>query len=632
MNVILASLLFLHITTAVATELKQSEINDTLPPRTFADTCVEVCTKIINNDSEIAKSHFRKNCNAAKQEADEMSTLIGAAKAAGSITFKMAYKCAPQSVGKMATGLKDATLSFVNYMINGNPTHKAEIAARKKFLNDCERSMECKKNIARLTNRYGNTNSKGEFIESDEKVLAYIKNLSFKRLYMEMQRDQDSKRNYCEQILLEKSQFVYLTQTQKTATQQRQEIFNRINTEAPYCPGLLQLPSPALESVTVPSPKTPFDQLTTVQKMYVGWGCIGENPLPEVQKDKTSTSSDQKVQTFSDAMWDACSEAGQMLVPVPAGPIVRGVSKLVKETKGISLATKLPQGHTAISAIEGGTITRSISVEGKTTYSVVKTNGTIEPLRMDPSGYAISANNETARALAFKDMESGNKSAMFFDVNHLGLVNYFKKGSEAGDQYLGNVARIISDKIGQQGTLYRWGGDEFVVVLNSTDKNVVKKLSQDISDAIANNPSTRAIFRSEKIANAQTYKEVVKSTSYDTLPESFKGVLNPAEKKFAQENFDTFKKTFVEIENKKLFNSAAIQPSVSTGSAVIEGRSAQEALELANKGANTCKITYKTAMGMNVCKYIGREQYLPPQEKNTIPRSLKTKPIAPDPF
>src|SRR5690606_36165863 len=94
---------------------------------------------------------------------------------------------------------------------------------------------------------------------------------------------------------------------------------------------------------------------------------------------------------------------------------------------------------------------------------------------------------------------------------------------------------------------------------------------------------------------------------------------------FATRDFAGFMREFKRVEGTKEYDMAAIQPSISTGGTVVGPRNAQEAVASANEAANACKITYKTALGMNVCKY-GRVEYLPVDPNQRPPRNLEAVP------
>ena len=60
---------------------------------------------------------------------------------------------------------------------------------------------------------------------------------------------------------------------------------------------------------------------------------------------------------------------------------------------------------------------------------------------------------------------------MGVDVNGLKVTND-TKGHKAGDELIVGVAGILNSAISSFGTVYRVGGDEFVVILYGTEKEI----------------------------------------------------------------------------------------------------------------------------------------------------------------
>lgn len=79
----------------------------------------------------------------------------------------------------------------------------------------------------------------------------------------------------------------------------------------------------------------------------------------------------------------------------------------------------------------------------------------------------VALNQEEQLALFFVDLDN------FKDVNDF-------RSHEAGDRLLQKVARRIVDTVGAQGTVYRFGGDEFIVVAFCPSQEEGQKLAKDI--------------------------------------------------------------------------------------------------------------------------------------------------------
>jgi diguanylate cyclase (GGDEF)-like protein len=71
----------------------------------------------------------------------------------------------------------------------------------------------------------------------------------------------------------------------------------------------------------------------------------------------------------------------------------------------------------------------------------------------------------------------------------LGDINYFKQindcyGHHTGDEALINTAQILESMIGSGDTVYRFGGDEFLILIESDDHLNLKALLKNISNAL----------------------------------------------------------------------------------------------------------------------------------------------------
>lgn len=75
-------------------------------------------------------------------------------------------------------------------------------------------------------------------------------------------------------------------------------------------------------------------------------------------------------------------------------------------------------------------------------------------------------------------------SAILLDLDNFKVVND-RKGHAAGDAVLRRVADIITTRIRLTDSLYRFGGDEFVVLATRATGDTAAKLAEDIRDLIA---------------------------------------------------------------------------------------------------------------------------------------------------
>jgi diguanylate cyclase (GGDEF)-like protein/PAS domain S-box-containing protein len=74
---------------------------------------------------------------------------------------------------------------------------------------------------------------------------------------------------------------------------------------------------------------------------------------------------------------------------------------------------------------------------------------------------------------------------VFIDANGLKLIND-TYGHIEGDEYLKLIARNMSDRVGEAGTVFRFGGDELIILLPKSDKKKAVKLLNEIEKTIEN--------------------------------------------------------------------------------------------------------------------------------------------------
>ncbi|MBD5539812.1 MAG: GGDEF domain-containing protein [Lachnospiraceae bacterium] len=74
-------------------------------------------------------------------------------------------------------------------------------------------------------------------------------------------------------------------------------------------------------------------------------------------------------------------------------------------------------------------------------------------------------------------------TVFFFDVNNLKIAND-QYGHDIGDQLISAVARIIRKVFGEKGFFGRYGGDEFVAVVEHLSADTIKQMEDSLKDAI----------------------------------------------------------------------------------------------------------------------------------------------------
>lgn len=74
---------------------------------------------------------------------------------------------------------------------------------------------------------------------------------------------------------------------------------------------------------------------------------------------------------------------------------------------------------------------------------------------------------------------------LFFDIDHFKRIND-TYGHECGDIVLKNIAKCIKKTIRGSDVIFRYGGEEFVILLRNTNINGAKKAAEKLHQAIKN--------------------------------------------------------------------------------------------------------------------------------------------------
>lgn len=99
------------------------------------------------------------------------------------------------------------------------------------------------------------------------------------------------------------------------------------------------------------------------------------------------------------------------------------------------------------------------------------------------------------------------------DVNGLKLVND-ALGHLEGDELLKNIARILKEACGERGNVFRWGGDEFVILMPNCNETMCEEMIKDILKACKN---VERQFIQLSIALGKVVKYSVEDNIYDYI-------------------------------------------------------------------------------------------------------------------
>ncbi|SHE22369.1 GGDEF domain-containing protein [methanotrophic endosymbiont of Bathymodiolus puteoserpentis (Logatchev)] len=112
-------------------------------------------------------------------------------------------------------------------------------------------------------------------------------------------------------------------------------------------------------------------------------------------------------------------------------------------------------------------------------------------LKMAFTDALTQTNNRTAfndsliREMTLAERHANHLSLIFVDLDHFKAIND-TYGHHCGDQVLKSAAQSIKDSIRGCDIAYRYGGEEFVILLSDTDLEGAKLLAERIREKIAN--------------------------------------------------------------------------------------------------------------------------------------------------
>lgn len=100
------------------------------------------------------------------------------------------------------------------------------------------------------------------------------------------------------------------------------------------------------------------------------------------------------------------------------------------------------------------------------------------------AGNRLSFNLQATREVSRSQRYGQPMSLIFLDLDHFKAVND-EFGHFAGDEILVSVTELLNRRLRQSDSLYRWGGEEFVVLAPQTDQSSVVQLAEDLRQTIA---------------------------------------------------------------------------------------------------------------------------------------------------
>lgn len=238
------------------------------------------------------------------------------------------------------------------------------------------------------------------------------------------------------------------------------------------------------------------------------------------------------------------------------------------------------------------------------------TNGKIHLVKrevpLDAKTGAIDSNSAIGKQILSEAVQAkaGNGSLVFIDVNHLGKVNYFKKGTQGGDEYLASVAESLRKTMRPGDMVFKNGGDELVVILGTKNPETVKQISQRMMNEVDRNPTVRELFRQEVTGLTQKYREVNKATKLSDVPVEIRKTMSSAELRLAEKDFVKYKTSKKNEIVLAMQEQASYRGSISVGSTIVkQDEKISDVLARAEQQAARVKAEYKARYGHDISKY-----------------------------
>lgn len=181
---------------------------------------------------------------------------------------------------------------------------------------------------------------------------------------------------------------------------------------------------------------------------------------------------------------------------------------------------------------------------------------------------------------------------IFIDINNLGWVNNnFTGKTQTGDLYLIKTVDAIQKVIGPDGLVFRLGGDEFGIIIETREPEAVQKIMKDLQHEI--HARTHPVFLQETRRRVNEIKEIHQKRK--------EGVITELEYQSFFMQFKTY--------------TSYSQEGVSMGASYLDGSSAEVIQNRAEQMATEMKIKIKRAFNLDTSKYTGGVNLSNPENK-----------------
>ena len=102
----------------------------------------------------------------------------------------------------------------------------------------------------------------------------------------------------------------------------------------------------------------------------------------------------------------------------------------------------------------------------------------------------------------------------FIDINGLKQINDIQ-GHAAGDKYISDIANDITDAIGMEDKVFRYGGDEFIVLFKNSTHSDIENTMSAIANVSYGIGTSNQLKEAIEIADSNMY--IAKKNHYNSL-------------------------------------------------------------------------------------------------------------------
>ncbi len=166
--------------------------------------------------------------------------------------------------------------------------------------------------------------------------------------------------------------------------------------------------------------------------------------------------------------------------PDQAGPFYIEVQHRCKDgkLKWVEMSLKLRFGGSGEPEIVG--VSRDIN-ERKRKEDVIKYLNMHDP-------FTGLLNRNALRTMCMDEAASSHpaekRSVIFVDIDNFRVIND-SLGHAAGDSLISEIASKLKACVSDHGLIFRYYGDEFIIVVNSADVDLIRRISRDIQSAVS---------------------------------------------------------------------------------------------------------------------------------------------------